>query len=81
MYNNGRAFSTYDNDHDVNYSGNSAVHCGGANWWGSSCIWNNINGKYGGEGYGGSEFMYWWHFDDNHFIALKSMTLMFREAV
>ena len=77
-WNNGMAFSTSDRDHDE-LSDNCAAYHGGANWWGGGCGWNNINGKYGGNGDIGEYFMFWFDFDDNE-MSLKSMTLMFRQA-
>ena len=74
----GMEFSTFDNDNDDWSIVNCAARRGGANWW-ENCGWNNINGKYGRNGDIGWEFMFWWHFDHNE-MALKSMTLMFREA-
>ena len=71
-------FSTYDKDNDVVSDGNCVDHFAGANWRGR-CGSNNMNGKYGGNGYSGYEFMNWYNFDNN-LMALKSMTLMFRQA-
>ena len=80
-------FSTSDNDNDAS-DGNCAATYGGGNWW-AACGSNNINGKYGDKGEIGGQFMYWWSFDsnwwhfetNNHYNSLKSMTLMFRQAV
>ena len=71
-------FSTPDNDNDLWSDGNCADFMGGANWW-KSCGNNNINGKYSSNGNNGHEFMFWW--TNGKFRALKSMTVMFREAV
>ena len=70
-------FSTTDTDNDK-CSCNCADGGWGANWW-NSCGSNNINGKYGGDGDAGGEFIFWYWFDNNR-KALKSMTLMFREV-
>jgi len=81
-YHNGKEFSTSDTDNDEYFRGNCAALWGGANWWGY-CGHNNINGKYGGNGDIGIEFMWWHHFDNfgyNSSMALKTMTLMFRPA-
>ena len=83
-------FSTIDKDNDYARSFNCAEYYGGANWW-RFPDHNNINGKYGdsgGSGDGdsedngdGGESMHWYHFDNNNnYMALKSMTLMFRQA-
>ena len=71
-------FTTSDNDHDEWIDVNCAVRNSGANWWGD-CGMNNMNGKYGGNGDSGHEFMRWWYFDYNS-MALKTMTLMFRQV-
>jgi len=78
-HNNGMEFSTFDNDHDESSIGNCAAYFG-ANWWGN-CGSNSINGKYGGNGDSGGEFMFWTGFWNNDKVkSLKSMTLMFRQA-
>ena len=69
-------FTTFDNDNDA--SRDNCADGGAANWW-ADCGANNINGKYGSNRDRGHEFMFWW--TNGKFIALKSMTLMFREAV
>ena len=74
---NGMEFTTSDNDNDERIDGNCA-DAWGSNWWGN-CGWNSINGKYGGDGDIGGEFMWWWHFDNNQ-MSLKTMTLMVRQA-
>jgi len=79
-YHNGMEFSTPDNDNDAWSDGNCADWMGGANWW-YDCGEININGKYGGDGDIGHKFMYWLGFDNDKFMALKSMTLMFRRTV
>ena len=71
-------FSTSDNDNDDEIDTNCAAHYGGGNWW-ADCGFNSINGKYGGNEDIGGQFMRWRHFDNND-MALKSMTLMFRQA-
>ena len=69
-------FSTFDKDNDESYH-NCAVYYNGANWW-NRCGSNNINGEYGDIGH---QFMWWRYFDNNnYYMALKSMTLMFRQA-
>ena len=77
-------FSTFDKDNDVWTGDCVAHHGGGANWWGD-CGNTNINGKYGDNedlSKDFHEFMYWYYFDDKkNYISLKSMTLMFRQAV
>ena len=74
-------FSTFDNDNDKWSDVNCAAFHGGANWWGINCGFNNINGKYGGNGDSGGEFMFWTGFWNNDKVkSLKSMTLMFRQA-
>ena len=75
---NGKSFSTSDNDNDGWDRGNCVDHYG-ANWWGK-CGNNNINGKYGGNGDIGNEFMWWQSFNDVSTMSLKSVTLMFRQA-
>ena len=71
-------FSTSDNDNDAS-DGNCAATYGGGNWW-AACGSNNINGKYGGNGDIGNEFMWWQSFNDVSTMSLKSVTLMFRQA-
>ena len=76
--NNGMKFATSDKDNDGN-GANCAADVGGAgNWW-ARCGWNNINGKYGGKGDNGIKYMHWYSFDNNY-MALKTMTLMFRQV-
>ena len=79
---NNMNFSTFDNNNDASNSRSSA-NCagvfGGGNWWGN-CGNNNINGKYGGNGDIGPEFMWWLDFDKNVYTSLKTMTLMFRQV-
>jgi len=73
-------FSTFDNDNDLYIDKNCAADYG-ANWWGEDYGRNNINGRYGGYGDSGLEFMHWFLFDRRREnLALKSMTLMFRQA-
>ena len=72
-------FSTSDNDNDEWSAVNCALRNSGANWW-KSCGDNNINGNYGGKGDSDWEFMRWYYFDNND-MALKTMTLMFRQTV
>jgi len=78
---NGMEFSTFDKDNDAS-DGNCAASFG-ANWW-RACGSNNINGKYGGNGDSGNEFMCWkgfWKKDKvDRSTSLKSMTLMFRQT-
>jgi len=77
-YHNGREFSTFDNDNDASSYNCAAFY--GANWW-LKCGEQNINGRYS-KGELGFEFMFWRDFDDFYKqLALKSMTLMFREVV
>ena len=73
---NGMEFSTSDSDNDGWSSGDCAGYYG-ANWW-DKCG-NNINGGYGGVCDVGDEFMRWSGFNNKN-TALKSMTLMFRQA-
>ena len=70
-------FSASDNDNDA-CSCNCAGFVGAGNWW-KNCGKININGKYGVKGDIGEKFNFWYHFDNNY-MALKSMTLMFRQA-
>ena len=79
--NNGMEFSTFDNDNDALSGFNCAAELGGAgNWWGN-CGRNSINGKYGGNGYSGGRYMWWYHFDNNDsYMSLESMSLMFRHV-
>ena len=83
-------FTTFDRDNDAWSDGNCADGWG-ANWWGN-CGSNNMNGKYGANGDIGKEFMWWKGFwrrccitgmewDGDKYTSLKSMTLMFRQAV
>ena len=73
-------FSTFDNDNGLYIDKNCAADYG-ANWWGEDYGRNNINGRYGGNGDSGLEFMHWFLFDRRREnLALKSMTLMFRQA-
>ena len=83
-------FSTYDNDKGAVNAGvvNDCAneYGGGGNWWNYWCGYmaNNINGKYRSNGNArGSidEFMHWFYFDKKPFMSLKTMTLMFRQAV
>ena len=69
-------FSTYDSDkmQMIIVQSNAVVVIGG-----NIVVRTASTGKYGGKGDGGYEFMYWWHFEYTN--ALKSMTLMFRQAV
>ena len=75
-------FSTSDKDNDARSDWNCATWHGGANWWNGEgweiCGYNNMNGKYGVNGEGGHQFMWWFHYD--YFWSLKSMTLMFRQV-
>ena len=81
FFNNEMEFSTFDNDNDALSDFNCAAELGGGNWWGYGCGLNNINGKYGGNSSSGTVFMYWYGFDyNNHWQALKTMTLMFRQV-
>ena len=61
----------------------SGVNCAhyrdGGNWW-NSCGDNNVNGQYRGNLDIGEKYMSWYLFDDN-LMALKTMTLIFRQAV
>ena len=76
---NGLGFSTFDNDNDECGCNCAALyHGGGGNWWGS-CGRQNINGKYGGDGDSGDEFMFWFGFDNSEML-LETMTLMFRQV-
>ena len=68
---------SFDNDNEAWSRCNCAAKYGGGNWWGN-WGYQNINGKYGGNRDSSSEFMY--YFNSNE-MALKSMPLMFRQAV
>ena len=71
--------STSDSDNDAEMDVNCAAQYGGGNWW-ADCGFNNINnGKYEGNGDIGSDFMWWYRFDNND-MAFESLTLMFRRA-
>ncbi|XP_072540619.1 fibroleukin [Salminus brasiliensis] len=55
----GRAFSTYDRDHDRYTSGNCAQYYG-AGWWFDSCLAANLNGRYYRGRYSGiTDGIYW----------------------
>ncbi|XP_066520139.1 fibrinogen-like protein 1 [Hoplias malabaricus] len=55
----GRAFSTYDRDHDRYTAGNCA-HYYGAGWWFDSCLAANLNGRYYRTRYSGiTDGIYW----------------------
>ena len=73
-------FSTFDNDNDIWRGVNCAADYrgDGGNWW-KNCGGNNINGIYGSDGDIKYKFMYWYGFDKND-MALKSMSLMFRQV-
>ena len=78
-YHNGMEFSTSDRDNDEWGGVDCAADYGAGNWW-RSCGYNNINGKYGVSN-GSTDFMYWFYFDNNNeYMSLKTMTLMFSEA-
>ena len=73
-------FSTFDKDNDE-CSCNCAGDSWGGNWW-EDCGRNSINGKYVGSGsriYGSG--IWWYHFNNDHMMSLKTMTLMFRQTV
>ena len=72
-------FTTHDNDNDAYDSGNCASSYSGGNWW-DDCGQQNINGIYGGNGDIGGKYIMWYHFNNDR-MALKSMTLMLRQAV
>ena len=72
-------FSTFDNDHDKHANENCAAYHGGGGNWMKSCSRNNMNGKYGRNGDEGDQFMFWYCLDGDE-MALKTMTLMFRQA-
>ncbi|TVK90556.1 GATA-binding factor 2 [Bagarius yarrelli] len=55
----GRAFSTYDRDHDRYAAGNCAQYYG-AGWWFDSCFAANLNGRYYRGRYTGiTDGIYW----------------------
>uniref|UniRef100_A0A671QR45 Si:ch211-157b11.8 n=1 Tax=Sinocyclocheilus anshuiensis TaxID=1608454 RepID=A0A671QR45_9TELE len=55
----GRAFSTYDRDHDRYAAGNCARYYG-AGWWFDSCLAANLNGRYYHGRYSGiTDGIYW----------------------
>ncbi|XP_058259691.1 fibroleukin [Hemibagrus wyckioides] len=55
----GRAFSTYDHDHDRYAAGNCAQYYG-AGWWFDSCLAANLNGRYYRGRYTGiTDGIYW----------------------
>ncbi|XP_007254444.3 fibroleukin [Astyanax mexicanus] len=55
----GRAFSTYDRDHDRYTSGNCAQYYS-AGWWFDSCLAANLNGRYYRGRYSGiTDGIYW----------------------
>ena len=55
-------FSTSENDNDEWNGDNCADYKGAANWW-RNCGFNNMNGKYGGNGDIGQKFMCWYRFN------------------
>ncbi|XP_062853067.1 microfibril-associated glycoprotein 4 [Trichomycterus rosablanca] len=55
----GRAFSTYDHDHD-RYTGGNCAQYYGAGWWFDSCMAANLNGRYYRGRYTGiTDGIYW----------------------
>ncbi|XP_031422954.1 fibroleukin [Clupea harengus] len=55
----GRAFSTYDRDHDRYAAGNCARYYG-AGWWFDACLAANLNGRYYHGRYSGlTDGIYW----------------------
>ncbi|KAK2858014.1 hypothetical protein Q7C36_005933 [Tachysurus vachellii] len=55
----GRAFSTYDHDHDRYAAGNCAQYYG-SGWWFDSCLAANLNGRYYHGRYSGiTDGIYW----------------------
>lgn len=55
----GRAFSTYDRDHD-RYAAGSCAQYYGAGWWFDSCLAANLNGHYyHGRYVGITDGIYW----------------------
>ncbi|XP_062400488.1 fibroleukin [Sardina pilchardus] len=55
----GRAFSTYDRDHDRYTTGNCARYYG-AGWWFDACLAANLNGRYYHGRYSGlTDGIYW----------------------
>merc|ERR1719376_1844447 len=81
-YHNNMQFSTYDVDNDE-YSANCATRYdgNGGNWF-NACLRQNMNGKYGGDGDEGSDYMSWYKFDtSDYYMALKTMRWMVREVV
>ncbi|XP_030634293.1 fibroleukin [Chanos chanos] len=58
-HHDGRAFSTYDQDHDRYVNGNCA-HYYGAGWWYDACLAANLNGRfYRGRYAGITDGIYW----------------------
>ena len=78
MHNNAE-FSTKDVDNDEWSSGSCSTYYGGGGNWFNSCHYQNLNGEYGSAGDSGSEFMTWYHFDNNR-MALQQMRWMLREV-
>ena len=75
-------FSTYGVDNDDWSDVNCATRYGNGGNWFNSCLYQNMNAKYGADGNEGSYYMFWYMFDTNNsFMALKAMRWMVREIV
>merc|ERR1712154_146351 len=75
--NNGMGFSTYDQNHNSNYSSNCATANRGAWWWGvvgarSTCGYININGFNYGIAEGATLAMAWYKFGNTWNVQLKT---------
>ena len=72
----GRAFSTFDRDHDT-YSGNCAVRFKGARWY-AACHYSNLNGQYlGGEHTSYADGVNWHQFTGAYY-SLKYTAMKIR---
>ncbi|XP_078493177.1 fibrinogen C domain-containing protein 1-like [Ciona intestinalis] len=74
-YHNGRRFTTYDSDHDTS-SGNCAVSCHGA-WWYGGCYNSNLNGEYLNCQTNTDRAASWFHFR-GFYYSLKFIEMKFR---
>ncbi|XP_059213828.1 angiopoietin-related protein 2-like [Centropristis striata] len=75
---NGKQFTTLDNDHDV-YSGNCAHYQKGG-WWYNACAHSNLNGVWYRGGHYRSRYqdgVYWAEFRGTAY-SLKKVTMMIR---
>ncbi|RUS81217.1 hypothetical protein EGW08_011011 [Elysia chlorotica] len=67
-YHDNSQFSTYDKDNDKNSANCAVLYPGG--WWYKSCIWSNLNGKWGVRGEGG---IYWYTGDTPKYPTYTEM--------